>query len=278
MELQQSPIYKTYIEHLGWTVVVLDAVQIFIKRIPLYGVLAKIQRPEQLPYIPKLVPLLKSYHVQKVVIEPTHQTDPDDLTAYIRTLSSFFTVQHTIFLPTKTIRIDLTRSEDAIFKSFTQAKRRAVRKAQKNHIVITKSNSIQTLCSVKNKSAGMFGSITTSGIDILWNTFPNANKCILLAYKTIPQRQLVGGILLLFWDTLAYYWIAGATKEGKKLFAPTLLVWEAIKISKLQKMITFDFVGVFDERTPKQFKSWKGFTKFKEGFGGEALYYPIGKS
>ena len=69
----------------------------------------------------------------------------------------------------------------------------------------------------------------------------------------------------------------GATKEGKKLFAPPLLVWEALKVSKQRKMKRFDFVGVWDERLPRGNDSWKGFTKFKEGFGGNQVHYPIAR-
>jgi len=59
------------------------------------------------------------------------------------------------------------------------------------------------------------------------------------------------------------------------LFAPTLLVWEALKLAKNRGAKQFDFVGVWDERIPNKFHEWKGFTKFKEGFGGAAQYYPL---
>ena len=96
---------------------------------------------------------------------------------------------------------------------------------------------------------------------------------VLLAYA--DTHKIVGGILLVFWEKTAYYWIAGATKQGKKLFAPTLLVWEALKTAKRHRMKQFDFVGVWDERTADQHHDWLGFTKFKEGFGGKTFYYPI---
>lgn len=300
MELQQSSLYRQYIERLGWTVVDVDGVQIFIKRIPLYGVLAKIQRPSHLPYIPVLVPILKMHNVQKVVLEPTADTNQTTYQTYTQSLAKFFTIHTEPFLPTKTILVDLSRTEEQIFNACTEAKRRAVRKAIKQNIVVEESHSIKDLLYIKNKSAGLFGEITTHGIDKLWNIFYPKNATILLAYSMSSRgndsdrsdlynkdcfsldftrdrndRELVGGILLLFWNSISYYWIAGATKKGKKLFAPTLLVWEALKLSKKKGNAQFDFVGVFDERTPKQYRAWKGFTKFKEGFGGEALYYPI---
>jgi len=52
-------------------------------------------------------------------------------------------------------------------------------------------------------------------------------------------------------------------------------VWEALKLSRKKGCTQFDFVGVFDERIQNQFQSWKGFTKFKKGFGGKEIYYPI---
>ncbi|MEK7119530.1 MAG: peptidoglycan bridge formation glycyltransferase FemA/FemB family protein, partial [Patescibacteria group bacterium] len=199
-------------------------------------------------------------------------------------------------------------SEDEIFKRFSEAKRRAVRRTIKHHVLIRESSDIHVLINIKNKSAGLFGFITTTGVDKLWHIFAPKHAAILLAYKSknsstlssrppsrdpsshhflnwIPgsfakqrtrnDNKIVGGILLLFYDSVAYYWIAGATREGKKLFAPTLLVWEAITLAKKRGSRLFDFVGVWDERLPNENNNWKGFTKFKEGFGGTELYYPI---
>lgn len=258
-------------EHFGWSAPTVDGVTIFIRSIPLAGVLAKIQRPEILPYIPKLVPLLRSYRVSRVVVEPTQATDPKLFHEYMNRLSKFIPIHHEPFLPTKTILVDLTPSEKEIFKKFTEAKQRAVRRAEKHGIIMKQSKNIQDLVKIKNKSAGLFGEMTTYGLDKLWDAFAPDNAAILLA---VHEEKTVGGVLLLFYDQTAYYWIAGATHEGKKLFAPTLLVWEALIDSKKRGYKNFDFVGVFDERFPKRLTSWKGFTKFKEGFGGTNIYYP----
>lgn len=291
MEIQQSLLYAQYIIKLGWTVVRYQRFNIFIKQFPLYGGLAKIQRITQLPDTSKLISLLKEHHVRRIIVEPDGVVTQEDFDRWITQLSKEFTITKTPYLPTKTIRIDLKLSDDEIFQKFSEAKRRAVRRALKNNLRISESANIQDLIKIKNKSSGFLGFITTYGIDKLWSIFAPDDASILLAYRSEGFRKaspwrlqgdalcnsktIIGGVLLLFWDGIAYYWIAGATREGKKLFAPTILVWEALKLSKKRGMKQFDFVGVWDERSPKQFHEWKGFTKFKEGFGGKAMYYPV---
>ncbi len=303
MEIQQSPLYAQYVTKLGWKVVRHQGFNIFIKRFPFYGGLAKIQRITKLLQLDTLIPLLKEHRVRRIIVEPDTNVTQGNFDRWASELSKDFAITKTPYLPTKTIHIDLKPSENDIFHNFSEAKRRAVRRAQKNNLRIYESSNIGDLIKIKNKSAGFLGFITTYGIDKLWPIFAPDHAAILLASTSnviarspaerddaatshrmrLLLRQLadrndnrvVGGILLLFWDSIAYYWIAGATRKGKKLFAPTLLVWEALRLSKKRGCKQFDFVGVWDERSPKQFHEWKGFTKFKEGFGGSSLYYPI---
>lgn len=274
MDVQQSQLYQQYIASLGWSVKIIDGSALFYRSIPFIGTIAKIQRPTSLPYLPKLIPFLRAHHIRSLSVEARSDEDPQQFTSYMTSLSKFIPIISSPFLPTKTILVDVLPSKKTIFSSFSPAKRRAVRRAEKNKITITTSTKITDLTSIKNKSAGMFGGITTVGIDKLWNIFyPRKKAHILLAKK--PDNTVVGGVLLLICESRCYYWIAGATKEGKKLFAPTLLVWHALQYAHKKKCKDFDFVGVWDERTPKQYTNWKGFTKFKEGFGGSTIYYPI---
>lgn len=275
MEIQQSPQYKKYIASVGWNIITVDGVQIFIKHIPLIGTLAKIQRPEVLPFLPKLIPILQKNHVTIVAPEPLSSQNQEEFSKWIKGLSKFFKIYKNPFLPTKTICVDLTPTEEMIFNKFSEAKRRAVRRAIKLGVSVKESRNIKDLIYIKGKSAGLFGSITTTWADTMWRCFSSNNATILLAYH---NNVLLGGIFLIFYDSVAYYWIAGATKKGKKLFAPTLLVWEALKLEKQRGATQFDFIGVFDERIPKENTSWKGFTKFKEGFGGTTVYYPLSTS
>jgi lipid II:glycine glycyltransferase (peptidoglycan interpeptide bridge formation enzyme) len=273
MELQQSSLYAKYIEALKWTVIKTDGVQMFYKHIPFTGGILKIQRPKKLPPISMLVPIIHRYKISSIAIEPDQKQNLTTYKTWCEKLGKICRVSRSNFLPTKTILVYLTVPEQKMFERFSEAKRRSVRKAQKNGLVAKESNNISDLIHIKNKSGGFFGFITTFGIDKLWPIMSPDHATIVLAHTA--KNKLVGGIFLLFWNKIAYYWIAGATHEGKKLFAPTLLVWEALRIAKKRGCTQFDFVGVWDERKPSEHHDWKGFTKFKEGFGGKTIYYPL---
>lgn len=277
MELQQSEQYERYVRSLGWQVISVDGARIFLRSIPLTGVFAKMQRPNHLPFLPKLVTELKRHHVRTIAVEPPETVDPSEYGSYIRSLTLWFTVSRSHFLPTKTILVDTTPPEDTMFARFSQAKRRAVRRAEKNNVHVRVSSDIRDLIRIKSRSAGMFGGITTYGVDRLSRILGETHFRILLAVHDPPGKpeEIVGGVLVIFWNGTALYWIAGATRHGKKLSAPSLLVWEALRLAHKRKATLFDFLGVWDERLPKENKAWLGFTKFKEGFGGTTRYYPI---
>lgn len=273
MELQQSPLYAGFIESLHWKVFVVSGVRMFYRNIPLTGGILKIQRPQALPPVKKLIPVIRQHRVRRVAVEPDEKLNPVQYKRWCDAVGKYARVTRSSYMPTKTIRVDLTPPEKEIFHRFSEAKRRAVRKAEKNGITVSESSDIRKLIRIKNISGGFFGFITTFGIDKLWPIMHPAHATIVLAHT--KTGELVGGILLLFWNMTAHYWIAGASGNGKKLFAPTLLVWEALKISKKHGCKNFDFVGVWDERMPREHHDWLGFTKFKEGFGGKPFYYPI---
>jgi lipid II:glycine glycyltransferase (peptidoglycan interpeptide bridge formation enzyme) len=276
MELHQSPPYGTYVSSLGWKVLPLSTGHIFLKQFFLFGSIAKLQRIYPLPKVEEIQQVCKHYHVRQIIIEASEQQDPKKFIEWCKHISTFVSLSKTPYIPTKTLRISLKEPEEQMFSSFTEAKRRAIRRAKKNELIIKESKDIQQLITIKSKSAGFLGFITTHGAKELWNAFNPDLATTVLAY-TKNQKTLLAGVFLIFWEDIAYYWIAGSTKKGKKLFAPTLLAWEAMRIAKLHGAQWFDFLGVWDERFPKGNTEWKGFTKFKEGFGGKAIYYPTHK-
>lgn len=273
MEIQQSGLFIQYIKNLGWNTEKIGSYTLFIKSFFWVGAIAKLQRTTSLPNYKTLLSIIKKYHVKLLIVEPDSKITSKELSLWTTHLASYVRISSAHYLSTKTIRVDLSPHEDDIFQSFTEAKRRAVRRAASLGVTMRESLNINEFLKLKAKTAGFLGGVTTYGIKELWPYFSPKNATILLAQNS--NQQIVGGVLLLYWNKIAYYWIAGATKEGKKLFAPTLLVWASLQAAKKHGCTLFDFVGVWDERLPKENGAWKGFTKFKEGFGGNELYYPI---
>ena len=276
MDIRQTPEYAKYLNFLGWKTAKVNDGQIFIKRFPLIGSIIKVQRihpPIPFGEIEKIAKENRTFLIQidqeleqsgRVEEWKSRKTEPWKEYGY--------KINKTPYFPTKTIHIDLTQSEQNIFNSFSEAKRRAVRRAQKNNIIIKEAQDYQEFLWLKKRSLWekpVIPIATGHEIGNLYKAFCPKNAKILIAYY---QEKPVAGIFLLHTSKVAYYWLAAATNQGKKLFAPTMLVWEALKRAKKIGCQIFDFEGVYDERFPV--KSWFGFTKFKEGFGGKEILYP----
>jgi len=91
------------------------------------------------------------------------------------------------------------------------------------------------------------------------------------SYSSCPSKPLAGA-LFLFNKDKSHYWEAASTRKGNRLSAPSLLVWEGIKIARQKGCKIFDLEGIYDERFPN--KSWLGFTHFKKEFGGKQVEFP----
>lgn len=260
---------------IGWKVEKTESSYAFIKTFPLIGSVIKIQRPNKLPSITSLKNLKKKHRARSLIVE--HDLAIQNLQP------TTYNLQPNFYLPTKTIHINLKPSEREIFDSFSSSTRRAVRRAVKNNVVVKVSQDIDAFITLKKKHFFPLGFLFTREIEPLWKTFAPRYATLLLAYKnrfseasnsSTSKTQLLAGILLLFHQQVSYYWLAASTKKGNKLRAPTLLVWKALKLAKKKDYKIFDFEGIYDERFPNQNKNWKGFTRFKNGFGGEEIYYP----
>lgn len=262
-DIRQTPLYASYMRRLGWQVETIAPTNIFIKKLPLVGSYIKVQRPTLLPFLSTLYKLRRKYHAFSSIVEPAAEFPLPAGAQYVNSGS----------LPTKTVRIDLIRPVHLLSQSLAPAKRRAIRKAERLGVQIEISQDIEAFIRLKNRSAGLLGFLTTHHLHALWEVFSPHHACVVMAAH--PSSLLpLAGILLIYYEHIAYYWSAVATHEGKMYAAPSLVTWAAIKYAKRQKCRVFDFEGVYDERFPRENRDWVGFTKFKLGFGGEEVYFP----
>lgn len=264
LDLRQTLEYANFMENIGWIVERIDGVNYFIRRFPLVGSFIKIQRPEKINY-QHVAQLAVKHRAFQIVIEPKYFNHQKLIYNW------GFRQSRSPFLPTKTIHIDLSKSEKTLLEEMHYKTRYNIRKTQNSKLKIQNSKDIETFadfwqrCALKQR--GMFLS-QKKEITTLFRTFGKWADLILVS----KDKEILSGILMVKTKNIAYYMYAASSPLGKKLFAPTLNVWQAILLAKKAGCKVFDFEGVYDERFP--LKSWKGFTRFKKSFGGKEIEYP----
>ncbi len=255
-DLRQSSEFACFMEKINWIVGKEKNFRFYIRHLPILGNFIKIQRLPSKISAKKLESLAKKYHAFAVQIN---------------------------YSPTKTLQVDLTQSEEKIFAQFKKDARYEIRKAEKNKqslllrnkIIVKQSEDIELFIKIWHKNALRRGFWIPFGKEIrsIYQAFgKNAHLFLTYHISRITSRHPLAGALILFSDKTAYYFHAASTPEGRKLSAPYLVVWEAIKLAKRKNCEVFDFEGIYDERFPQ--KSWLGFSHFKKSFGGKEIEYP----
>jgi peptidoglycan pentaglycine glycine transferase (the first glycine) len=266
IDIRQSSLFSGFMHDLKWETEEIEGQKIYLRKFPIVGYFAKMPRPAYRLNLSKIAGYIHTHKIFKFKIAPFIFENDPDADGYRKLLLAKFSIEKEPFNPTTTIQIDLTQDENKIFDGFEESKRRGVRRALKNNIIVRESEDYDSFVNIRKTQYSPMGFLVCSEMKHLWNNFYPKNGRLLLAYQ---NNKPLAGIFLLFFDKVAYYWYASALKSGKKLFAPTFLVWEALKLSKKMGCTMFEFEGIYDPRFPKISESWKGFTKFKEGFGGK---------
>lgn len=229
---------------------------------PIIGSFIKIQRPEKLLSEENIRRLRQKYKPYQIVVEPLTKSQAD----YYKKLG--FKIMKSSFVPSKTIRISLLQSKQSLLSAMHYKTRYNIKHSLKiKNLVIKESRDIKAFSNLwhETRKQRLFFLRSDKQIVNLYNAF-DKNADLLFAYH---KKQLVAAVCLISTKDTVYYMYAGSTDLGKKLFAPTLLVWQSLMLGKKKGKKYFDFEGIYDERFPLD--SWKGFSRFKKSFGGEEI-------
>ncbi|MFH1187627.1 MAG: peptidoglycan bridge formation glycyltransferase FemA/FemB family protein [bacterium] len=175
--------------------------------------------------------------------------------------------------------LDLTKSEDQIFKEMRQKTRYNIRLAEKNGIIAISSND-----KLSRNEFWRLISNTYSRKEIkthskqYYEGILGMAEGIKLWVAQCGGKTVAANILSYFGDS-ATYMHGGADYERRNLMATYLLQWEAIKDAKIRGYRYYNFGGVKAEQnikfptTSRIENNWAGITRFKKGFGGFELNY-----
>lgn len=271
-------------EKMGWKVIKInnetmkqwdkEARNVFIKKLPFlpFSVIKILRYQGKLQLI-KLKNLAKKHRIILTKLEPFKIKKNKNSQIYFKVLKN----NKWPLTPTKTLWLDLLKSEKQLLSEMKPKTRYNIRLTQRKKIKakIIPGNKITNsqLCEFynlwkKNKPYNWLFRPNFNELKHLVGSF--GEKCFFILSINNQQlaisNNLLAGILILTSSNMAFYWHNASTDLGKKLFAPTLCIWQAIKEAKRQSLQIFDFEGLWDERFPKLNKNWKGFTRFKKGF------------
>ena len=177
--------------------------------------------------------------------------------------------KHPLF-PQWTQIIDLTKSEEELLKNMHPKTRYNIRLAQKKGVVVKEMSDdagfeiFAKLYFETCRRQKYFGHTKTYH-QIIWNSLKNKIAHLLIAYY---QDLPLAAYELFYFKKRLYYPYGGSSTAYRNFMATNLLMWEAIKFGKKLGAEKFDLWGSL----PPDYKindSWAGFTRFKQGYGGQ---------
>lgn len=263
-DLRQSRNYADYIGKIGWNVDEYKGVFLYINKL-LFWNFVKVQRPFSDNFTPLFRFIKNKYRFSTIYVEPNTERQ------YRKLLNMGFRKYSSPFLPSKTVQIDLTKKEERLLKEMHKKTRYNIKIALRNKLNVSATHDIEQFADYWQKCAtdwGMFFK-QKNKIKAIHNSFGSKSMIHTVSDK---KGNWLAAILRISAFNISYYLYAASTKEGNKLFAPTLVTWDAIKSARDEGNKIFDFEGIFDERFP--LNTWKGFSRFKMGFGGRVVSYP----
>ena len=178
------------------------------------------------------------------------------------------------FQPSKTLILDLSKSEEELLKDMHEKTRYNIRLAEKRGIQIIKTNKekeyITDFLNLIEKTSKRDNFKSHSG-DYYLKMLTSSDTNIDLWVAKKDDKVICTNIVVNFGDTVTY--LHGASSdEYKNLMAPHLLQWSQIRWAKENNYKYYDFWGI--AKTDDKNDTWYGFTRFKKGFGGFELEYP----
>jgi lipid II:glycine glycyltransferase (peptidoglycan interpeptide bridge formation enzyme) len=263
-DLRQSPGYAKYMGSIGWQVDYIGNLNIFRRRLPLIGSLIRIPRPNLPLPLEEIRSLAKGEKAFLVKIEPNllqEGLNPRSMGGFKKDSSPI--------LPTRTIWIDLTASEETLWGNLDKDARNLVRRAEKEGVAILESDDPKSFYELWADNARQKGFYISFEKEILslWKSF--SEKHILVAKH---GGKVVAAALLLAHDGVLYYSFAASNDPGRDVHAPYQLMWETVKRGKNWGYQRIDLEGIEDPKVSRT-KKWHGFSEFKRQFGGREVEY-----
>ena len=181
-----------------------------------------------------------------------------------------FHKSHQSIFPDWTIIINLKKTEDQLLKNLKPKTRYNIKLARKKGVKVFLDNSQQgfnqfsSLYFATCQRQRYFGHNLTYHQKIFQTLKDKIAHIIIATY----QKKPLAAYELFLYKKRLYYPYGGTSLKFRNYMASNLLMWAAIKFGLKNKADFFDLWGSLPPHYSHH-HPWAGFTRFKEGYGGE---------
>lgn len=276
IDARQTPQWGKYLESIGWETVMIGHTQVMIRKFPFLNIsMIKIQHAFGPFPFKEIDAVARRKKALVVLIEP--HTVGFNERQFIR---HGFIQSKMLLAFTATIKIDLTKNKEELFKSLSENARRNIKKAQKEKLEI--------------KTYPMKNAKNWQYFDVFYDLLKNLTKMkkfyvppreeyfkkmtafkdaslLMFAYE---DNKPIAVVWYAYFGNVIAYFQTGITKRGYETLANYLLVWEGFELGQKLKKSVFDFEAIFDSRFPKNYLKHMRYSEFKKRFHGDIVLYP----
>ncbi len=279
-DVRQTVFYANFMKKMGWRVKKIDCCYLFFKKLPfLPFYLGKILRYSNKLNLQKLKDAVKKYRFLFIKLYPfqIHKNLVSHTKKQGKTKNSLFKKDNHPLIPTKTIFLDLEKNLEEIKKSFKQKTRYNLNLSLRKEVITKVIDGGR----ITNKQLKEFFDLWSQNKPYNFLFKPSLKELLSLTESfskncffvfVFKHKEIIAQSLILTSKNMACYWFNASNKKGKALFAPTLVIWEAVREGKKRGLKVFDLDGIYDKRFNNQ-AGWQGFSRFKQGFGGKIVVF-----
>ncbi len=170
--------------------------------------------------------------------------------------------------------LDLEKSEEDILKGMRQRLRRALRKAEKNHITVETSENPDDIAEfykiqLQTASRHDFTSFSEDFLKKQFTAFASDGSAVL--YTARYEGEILAQNFMIFYGNEASYHYGVSTELGTKLSGAPLLHMQAMRDARERGIKRYSLWGIVDEDDTTH--RFYGVSVFKRGFGVDELKY-----
>jgi len=165
----------------------------------------------------------------------------------------------------------LDRPLEDIFRSFSETHRRGIKTAAKRGVTIRRSSDEADIDAYQEMYADTLQRWGDSTIirfpEALIRAMLRSDPGHVALWIAEVEARPIAGIILLYWNRMAHYWL-GASRQGFEAYhAPVLLQWHAIQDAHARSFQLYDFAPS---------GPLAGVEEFKRRFGAEKISFVRG--